>query len=405
MSSWSADTVFMLGNFGCMDCPGPYSKSNAFVAYKNTSTSQIGWIKINFDLIPSTITLSVPEVLSPCLFTASTPPASSTSGTGTCGVFSYSYTINNETCAGSCNGSVQINSITGGTGTIIYDWSPGSPTGDGTSSIFGMCAGNNYVTFTDGAGNACTAGPFVISSGAGPVISLCTTNVSCYGMADGSICICGLSGGTAPYSYTWTPTGSTGSCITSIPAGTYTLCATDAGGCTACTTAVVNSPTEINVIESVTNESCFGCCDGAVTITPFGGSPGYTYTWCTGATTSTITGLCSGTCNYCVTDANGCSSCDTVMISAPTALSNEMVNNSFSIFPNPAITEITLNIGAGLNENSSITILNVLGQKMLEIPLISETTFTIDVRSFPKGIYFLQLNTKKGKLTKKFIKS
>ncbi len=52
------------------------------------------------------------------------------------------------------------------------------------------------------------------------------TDVTCYGYSDGAIDI-SVSGGSAPYTYLWTPGGQTTQDITGIPAGSYSVLVTD----------------------------------------------------------------------------------------------------------------------------------------------------------------------------------
>jgi hypothetical protein len=52
--------------------------------------------------------------------------------------------------------------------------------------------------------------------------------------------------------------------------------------------------------------SCSGLCDGSISLTINGGTPGYTTVWSNGASATNITGLCVGAYSYTVTDAAGC---------------------------------------------------------------------------------------------------
>lgn len=52
------------------------------------------------------------------------------------------------------------------------------------------------------------------------------------------------------------------------------------------------------------NISCFGGADGAIDLSVSGGTPPYTYTWSTGATTEDVTDLRAGFISVVVRDAN-----------------------------------------------------------------------------------------------------
>lgn len=66
---WKSDSINYLGNYGCFGCTGPATISNMYLAYR--IGSQVGWIKISYDIddmgvSSAPITMSIPEVLSPC---------------------------------------------------------------------------------------------------------------------------------------------------------------------------------------------------------------------------------------------------------------------------------------------------------------------------------------------------
>lgn len=64
----------------------------------------------------------------------------------------YSFIIQttSETCSGCCDGTMSVVGLTGGCGPFYFDWAPGAPIGDLTSSIGGLCPGVTYsVTIYD----------------------------------------------------------------------------------------------------------------------------------------------------------------------------------------------------------------------------------------------------------------
>lgn len=58
-------------------------------------------------------------------------------------------------------------------------------------------------------------------------------------------------------------------------------------------------------ISSQTNVPCFGDCTGSATVSPLGGVGPFTYSWSSGGSTDTETGLCAGTHTVTITDAGG----------------------------------------------------------------------------------------------------
>ena len=68
---------------------------------------------------------------------------------------------------------------------------------------------------------------------------------------------------------------------------------------------------------------CFGGSDGSIIANTWGGNWPYSYSWDNGATSDYVTGLAAGTYNVTVTDDNGCTDTEQVVItqdiSTPTA--------------------------------------------------------------------------------------
>ena len=75
-------------------------------------------------------------------------------------------------------------------------------------------------------------------------------------------------------------------------------------------------------------------------------------------------------------------------------------NTEINIYPNPASKYLTIETNA--NYKQSLEIVNMLGQSMHTYYIYSKAT--IDISTFPKGIYFIKLNTEKGIIIKKFVK-
>jgi len=91
-----------------------------------------------------------------------------------------------------------------------------------------------------------------------------------------------------------------------------------ANGCTSVETITITEPTAITIGTSQTDLNCNGGANGTATASPTGGTGPFTYSWCTGQTTPTATGLQVGPCTVVVTDNSGCTQSASVTIAQPT---------------------------------------------------------------------------------------
>lgn len=216
-----------------------------------------------------------------------------------------SLTINPSTAAASCslcNGSINV-VPSGGTPAYSYTWTPSVSTGSVANNI---CAGVYTITIAD-MNNCSSTFQVPLSNSNGPSGAVVTTtDVNCNGQCTGVASVTNPVGGTAPYVITWVTPSSTVNPVTGLCAGNYTAQITDANSCVFFQPVTINQPTAINVGTAVNQPLCAGICNGTITSVPTGGTPGYTFNWSTGATTSSITNICPGNYTLTVTDAKSC---------------------------------------------------------------------------------------------------
>jgi gliding motility-associated-like protein len=206
----------------------------------------------------------------------------------------------------------------GGTPGYSQVWTGGGGTGLTTVPVV---AGTYSVTVTDA--NGCTAtGNTTIGITPGGIASISSaTNVTCNGANNGSITVSMGGGATAPFTYTWTPSGGSSPTASNLAPGTYSVTVTDAHGCTATTSTTITQPLALSLGFTSTNVSCNGGTDGTINSNVTGGTAPYTYAWSPGAfNTAVITGIPAGTYSLIVTDANGCTVNGTRPVTQPTAL-------------------------------------------------------------------------------------
>ncbi|MFK7775199.1 MAG: S8 family serine peptidase [Saprospiraceae bacterium] len=136
-----------------------------------------------------------------------------------------------------------------------------------------------------------------------------SSNISCNGGSDGSATAAG-SGGTTSINYSWS-NGANGATASGLSAGTYTVTATDG---TTSSSVSVSITEPLAVVVSISGTNASGGNNGSATATAGGGTPGFSYNWSNGGSTSTINNLGAGTYIVTASDSRGCTATDNVVI-------------------------------------------------------------------------------------------
>ncbi|MDZ7848386.1 MAG: SprB repeat-containing protein [Owenweeksia sp.] len=208
--------------------------------------------------------------------------------------------VNDVSCNTGADGFIDV-TVSGGTPPYTYLWNNGATTED----INNQMSGHYNVTISDA--NSCS---LVVKDTIGEpsqflIISGSSTAVSCFGGSDGSASLT-VVGGILPYTYSWS-NGATTKDLNNVPAGTYSVIASDNNGCKDNFTLNITEPSQaLSVSQSITDASCFLSTDGAIDLSVSGGVPPYSFSWNTGDTTEDLTNITAGNYSVTVTDGNGC---------------------------------------------------------------------------------------------------
>lgn len=267
-------------------------------------------------------------------------------------------------CSGGATGAIS-SSISGGTAPFTYLWN-NNATSTGLTNI---AAGTYTLTVTDATG--CTATSQVtLTANAGLTVTTTSTNASCTGVCNGSVSTT-INGGTAPYTYLWSTSGSTPG-LQNLCAGTYIIAVSDINGCVDTAHAIINAPTIISPVISpvgpftnlnaavqlnasisggIWSSNCGNCLTSSGVFDPSISGPG-TYQVCyqVGAAP------CSASSCITITVTNGCSPIDTFIQTSVCPDSSFVVNGQ--PFSNPGTYAVTLVNGNGCDSTVHLTLQN-----------------------------------------------
>lgn len=205
--------------------------------------------------------------------------------------------------------AIAVANASGGTAGYTYAWASGTPVG---ATVTNLAPGTHLVTITDALGcvgidSVTIAPPTLIT------ISLDSTNISCFGLSDGSV-TANVAGGAGGFTFIWNndPLLTTAT-LTGLPTGQYSVVATDMNGCMIMDTVTLVQPPAITTIATGINETCSDS-NGEIYAVATGGAGNFTYLWDTTPPQAgdTIVGVPGATYTVIAVDQNGCP--DTAMV-------------------------------------------------------------------------------------------
>ncbi|MBW2938861.1 tandem-95 repeat protein, partial [Aureisphaera sp. CAU 1614] len=240
--------------------------------------------------------------------------------------------VTNVLCKGNNTGSatVSASSVLNPGATFTFTWNTVPPQvypGVTTSTISNLTAGVYTVSVRIDGTLCLPVEQSITITEPATVLNVTATATDETGPTTGDgTATANPTGGTPPYTYSWSPGGQTTQTITGLSAGTYVVTVTDANGCVDTATAIVNpgSCRNLDANASSTPVSCFGGNDGTATVGVTGGLGPFSYSWSPGGqTTQTITGLTAGAYTVTVTDQSTlCTASSTTTVNQPGALSS-----------------------------------------------------------------------------------
>lgn len=316
------DTLFSLSNLNAPvvsniavvdeTCPGSGDGTIALTATGGTGSLSYNWGTNPVQTTSTAINLTAGVYN----FTVSDANSCQTTGSalvgsGICCLLSTSASVVPPSC-GQSVGSINVTVTTAGVTPYEYSLDGVSYS---TSATFSNVSAGNYSVYTRDA-NGC--GDTVVvnmpTGGANLQLAMGFVGTSCYGLNDGEANVTSING-IGPYAYIWSNALTTDTIRNLVP-GNYSVTVTDNVGCTGTGAVLVSDALPL----TTTLGNDIQVCDGTpVVLTAQAGF--VSYAWSTGDNTATTTPTVSNTYTVTVTNANGCTASDDVLVTfIPTPL-------------------------------------------------------------------------------------
>lgn len=258
-------------------------------------------------------------------------------------------------CNGNSDGIISVISVTGGTSPFTYSFDSNPYASDSTLGTF--AAGPHTVSIRDA--NGCTKDTVIVVADRDPIAAVYADSAALCGGTNGIISVVSVSGGTAPFTYSFdngTYAGDT--TVSSLAPGSHTVSIRDANGCTKDTTIIITEAGAPQGIYVFSNALCNGAANGVISVTAVSGGNGpYTYSFDNGTygPDTTIATLAAGPHIVSIRDASGCTKDTTIIITEPGAIVASYAVSNAKCFGSAdgSIVVTVLSGGTGTFEYSS----------------------------------------------------
>lgn len=230
--------------------------------------------------------------------------------------------ITDVLCTGGSDGEITV----GATGGLEpYEFSIDGGVFGPTGTFSGLAAGT-YVFEVKDANDCVSSISLTVNEPPALTLALVSsTNITCFGGADGAISVAG-GGGTGALTYS-VDGGAFAAATTfsGLSAGSHTITVKDANNCELDLVVVLTQAPAVTVDDVAVGESCLGDCLGSISLTGDVGVAPFMYSidGCASSDpTGSYTGLCAGTYDICVVDDNDCEYNGSLIVPAGVAPAN-----------------------------------------------------------------------------------
>lgn len=239
-------------------------------------------------------------------------------------IFQVTSIITNLVCG--TPGNIELN-VSGGTPSYTYNWSHDNTLHTSTASNL---LNDDYIVTIIDANNCEFVDTLTVGAqgGQGQASIVDYTNISCNGLTDGTITV-QLDNGIAPYTYQWSHNVSLNNATAdNLSQGLYLVTVSDAYNCTAVISQNIIEPSAIVANPDSTEVLCAGGNTGTASVSPQGGTQTFTFSWSNGSSVNAINNLTASTYTVTITDGNGCTLIENILVTEPDSLTLQTVSNN-----------------------------------------------------------------------------
>ncbi|MEZ4990948.1 MAG: gliding motility-associated C-terminal domain-containing protein [Saprospiraceae bacterium] len=226
--------------------------------------------------------------------------------------------ITPPSCFGFSDGRIQLN-IDNGLPAYQYNFNDGN--GFVNSNTRNNLSSGVYTVDVRDANLCKGAFTFTVEDHPPLELEFDPTNISCFGLSDGTITALPV-GGVGNYAYNW-QTGTSSETLDGLPAGSYAITVLDGNGCEIDGVVTLTQPNQLFLdIVDILDNICFGDEDGEVQIQGSGGTGPYEYSadGLTFQSSTSFGNLPAGNYTFTILDALGCTETTDATVNQPAEL-------------------------------------------------------------------------------------
>ena len=298
-----------------------------------------------------------------------------------------------------CNpNSGSLQALVSGGQANSFSWSSGQ-----TSQSLNNLTSGTYTLTVNYANNCLATATASLNIPQGPSLSFNRSLPRCHDDSTGSLDA--QINPTGNYSLLWN-TGATTNNLNNLASGIYTLSLTDpASGCLVVGRDTLRGPSPLSISFTSNDATSSNNSNGNASANVSGGTPPYSFAWSNGSNNDFILGLSPGIYRLSLSDANGCTTSDSLIIGPyVVGLNNLDWASRFDVMPNPNRGRFQVAIDLPQSLALELRLVDVLG-RVLKQSLHEEQNLRLDFdfQYLSPGTYFLQIQSTEGVLSRKII--